>query len=55
MATIVTDAWEIDIPADVQDLDAFRRWAHSDQFPEHGRIWWLAEKVWADINRLEVR
>ena len=51
MATIVTDAWEIDIPADVLDLDAFRRWAHSDQFPEHGRIWWLAGKVWADMGQ----
>jgi Uma2 family endonuclease len=51
MATIVTDAWEIDIPADVLDLDAFRRWAHSDRFPEHGRIWWLAGKVWADMGQ----
>jgi Uma2 family endonuclease len=51
MATIVTDAWEIDIPPDVIDLDSFRRWAHSDQFPEHGRIWWLAGKVWADMGQ----
>jgi Uma2 family endonuclease len=51
MATIVTDAWEIDIPPDVLDLDSFRRWAHSDRFPEHGRIWWLAGKVWADMGQ----
>lgn len=36
MATIVTDAWEIDIPADVLDLDAFRRWVHSDRLRPQG-------------------
>jgi Uma2 family endonuclease len=51
MATIVTDAWELDIPTDVQDLEAFRRWTHSDGFPEHGRIWWLDGTVWADIGQ----
>ncbi|HEX3147309.1 MAG TPA: Uma2 family endonuclease [Gemmataceae bacterium] len=51
MATIVTDVWELDIPAEVQDLEAFRHWAHSDGFPEHGRIWWLDGKVWADMGQ----
>jgi Uma2 family endonuclease len=51
MATIVTDSWELDIPADVCDLDSFRRWAHSDDFPERGRIWWLVGKVWADMGQ----
>lgn len=51
MATIVTDSWELDIPDGVTDLEAFRRWAHSDDFPEAGRIWWLAGKVWADMGQ----
>lgn len=51
MATIVTDAWELDIPDDVTDLEAFRRWAHSAAFPDRGRIWWLAGRVWADMGQ----
>jgi Uma2 family endonuclease len=51
MATIVTDSWELDIPDEVTDLDAFRRWAHSDHFPEAGHIGWLAGTVWADMGQ----
>src|SRR5690606_1854141 len=29
---------QIDIPPGIDTLDAFRRWTHSDDFPEHGRI-----------------
>lgn len=51
MATVVTDAWELDIPDEVTDLETFRHWTHSDEFPQQGRIWWLKGKVWADMAK----
>jgi Uma2 family endonuclease len=36
---------QIDIPPGIDTLDAFRRWVHSDDFPEHGRIDWVAGKL----------
>ena len=40
----------IRIPHWVRNLDSFRRWAFSDVFPEHGRIAFLAGKVWVDMS-----
>lgn len=38
------------IPADVFDLDKFRRWAHSREFPERGRISFLAGEIDVDMS-----
>jgi Uma2 family endonuclease len=36
------------IPEWVQDLDSFRRWTRSDDFPERGRIVYLGNTIWID-------
>jgi hypothetical protein len=41
MHTIVLYDDTVDIPTGINDLAAFRRWAHSDDFPESGRICFL--------------
>jgi Uma2 family endonuclease len=38
------------IPEWVQDLDSFRRWACSDDFPEHGWFSHLAGELWVDTS-----
>jgi Uma2 family endonuclease len=42
---------EVRIPAWVVDLESFRRWAESDDFPEKGRIWFLKGEVWVDMSK----
>ncbi len=42
-AVIVED--ELYIPAEVHRLEAFRTWAHSQDFPQSGRIDYLAGKI----------
>jgi Uma2 family endonuclease len=37
------------IPAGVDELEAFRRWAKSDEFPERGRYSFLDGEVWVDL------
>lgn len=36
---------QIDIPPGIDTLDAFRRWTHSENFPEEGRINWIRGKL----------
>src|SRR5262245_12023841 len=38
------------IPAEVYDLERFRRWSQSDQFPERGRIDYLDGQVEVDLS-----
>src|SRR5436305_9435106 len=38
------------IPKWVKDLASFRRWARSDDFPEHGRISYLGGDIWVDLS-----
>lgn len=38
----------IRIPTWITDLDSFRRWARSDEFPEHGWYSYLDGDLWAD-------
>jgi Uma2 family endonuclease len=53
----------VPIPAGLGDLDAFRRWAQSDDFPRHGRFAFLRGQLWVDMameqafshNRVKVR
>ena len=40
---------EIQIPSWVVDLASYRKWTHSDEFPEAGRICYLGE-VWIDTS-----
>lgn len=38
------------IPAWVKDLDSFRRWAFSDDFPQRGRFSYLDGALWVDLS-----
>ncbi len=42
------------IPADIFSLQEFRRWAHSDAFPETGRVSYLAGEVDIDMSPEEL-
>jgi Uma2 family endonuclease len=41
----------VTIPVWVRDLDSFRRWAHSDEFPETGQICYLNGEVLVDMSK----
>jgi Uma2 family endonuclease len=34
----------------ISDLESFRRWARSDEFPEQGRFAFLRGEVWVDLS-----
>ncbi|HEY3962972.1 MAG TPA: Uma2 family endonuclease [Planctomycetaceae bacterium] len=38
------------IPDWVGDLDSFRRWARSDEFPESGTFSYLDGEIWVDVS-----
>jgi Uma2 family endonuclease len=38
------------IPASVVDLESFRRWACSEEFPRHGHFSYLAGELWVDLT-----
>lgn len=54
MNTFVLDAEVVRIPSGIVDLDSFRRWARSDEFPEAGRICYLSGEVWVDMSKEQV-
>ena len=49
MSTIVI-ADQVRIPAWIADLDSFRRWARSGEYPERGWVSYLDGEIWADTN-----
>jgi hypothetical protein len=51
MHTFVVDRESITIPAWVSDHDSFRRWVHSDEFPEEGRICFFQDETWVDMSK----
>ncbi len=38
------------IPADIVDLESFRRWARSEEFPEQGWLSYLRGEIWVDLS-----
>jgi Uma2 family endonuclease len=40
----------VEVPVDVRTLDAFRRWALSDEFPEKGRIDYIEGNIEIDMS-----
>lgn len=48
MSTIIFQE-EVRIPFTVVDLDSFREWAKSDEFPERGRYSFLNGELWVDL------
>lgn len=41
---------QVEIPLDIRSLDDFRRWAHSPDFPERGRIDYINGRVEVDMS-----
>jgi Uma2 family endonuclease len=54
MNTIVLYDDSVDIPDGISDLARFRRWVHSDDFPETGRICFLDGRVRIDMSKEQV-
>src|SRR5262249_33126347 len=52
--TVISQDGTISVPSWVVDIDSFRRWTDSDDFPTDGRIWWLCGEVWADMSREQI-
>jgi Uma2 family endonuclease len=50
MSTVMFNDGSVRIPSWVVDRAAFRRWLNSDDFPETGRICFLAGEVWVDMS-----
>ncbi len=50
MATAVVLEDQVEIPMDLRSLADFRRWAMSDEFPERGRIDYLAGRIEVDMS-----
>lgn len=42
------------IPAWVDDLESFRRWARSHEFPDHGSFSYLNGEIWVDLSMEEL-
>jgi Uma2 family endonuclease len=49
MSTVVV-ADQVRIPSWVHDLEAFRRWARSAEYPERGSISFLDDEIWVDTS-----
>jgi hypothetical protein len=54
MSTIVLYDDAVHIPDGIKTLAAFRRWAHSAEFPEAGRICFLEGHVWVDMSKEQI-
>jgi Uma2 family endonuclease len=54
MTTFALEDDRVRIPSWVKDLKSFRRWVHSESFPEHGRICFLRGEVWVDLSMEQV-
>ena len=55
MQTVIfADESVLEIPDGINELAAFRRWAHSDEFPEKGQIYYLDGNLWVDKSREQI-
>lgn len=54
MATTVVFEGQVEIPMTLRSLDEFRRWATSDEFPDRGRIDYIAGRIEVDMSPEEL-
>ncbi|MDB5307509.1 MAG: hypothetical protein JWO38_1711 [Gemmataceae bacterium] len=47
---VVSGEDQVAVPEWVVDFDSFRRWLHSDEFPEEGRICFINGTFWVDLS-----
>ena len=48
--TFVIDAQRVEIPKWIGNLESFRFWARSEEFPKTGRICYFNEEMWVDMS-----
>jgi Uma2 family endonuclease len=51
---LFVDDVHLHVPGWVANVDSFRQWVKSDEFPETGNIWWLRGEVWADMSKEQI-
>ena len=51
VSTFVVDSASIEVPPWVEDLESFRRWTETDEFPETGRVCFLRDRLWIDMSK----
>ena len=54
MVTFVIESDQVSVPEWVTDLDSFRRWADSEEFPDAGRVCYLNGEVWVDMSKEQI-
>src|SRR5687767_3682818 len=54
MNTFVVDRDSVTVPSSVVDLESFRRWARSEEFPDTGRICFFDGEVWVDLSKEQI-
>jgi Uma2 family endonuclease len=52
--TVIWNDGSLHIPGWVLDIESFRQWRLSPDFPTDGNIWWLRGEVWADMSKQQV-
>jgi Uma2 family endonuclease len=53
-SVVIQQAENMTVPAWVTDLTSFHRWTESEEFPEEGRIDYLAGEIWIDMSEEKV-
>jgi Uma2 family endonuclease len=51
---VIQQAENLTVPNWVNDLVSFSRWVDSDEFPQEGRIDYLAGEIWIDMSQEQV-
>lgn len=51
---LVVDDRSVFVPSWVNELQDFRRWAHSDDFPENGNLCYFPSGVWIDMSTEQI-
>ena len=54
MATTVLFEEQVEVPLGIRSLSDFRRWAVGDDFPENGRIDYIAGRIEVDMSPEDV-
>jgi Uma2 family endonuclease len=54
VVTFIDESRRVSVPGWVTDLESFRRWADSDDFPDEGQIWWLRGEVYIDVSKEQI-
>jgi Uma2 family endonuclease len=54
VVTFIDESRRVSVPGWVTDLESFRRWADSDEFPDEGQVWWLRGEVWIDMSKEQI-